>query len=414
MFTTSTGGGGTDFASFYFSDFKVIGNASATQQFFTVPTLALGCAAIAERVHVEDVVDIVKTQGQDVDFTFRDCVLDPKTTSAKFWNATGPGGELTWDHVQGNLPSGTFTVISGGPSFDVAYSYIGGPPASLYTIDVQDINWVAFFLGANAESFNVNVNAAISTITSCHFQLVTINVDTTLFFCTNSWFSGSKDGTSQQLVLNGVAGIGKMNVSNCMFDASGASATRGIDVVNISDVDISGCTFLSHSSEGIRATGSSTLTVTGCRFTETVPVNETASTVVGRYTGNTGFSNSTIAGGDSVVEGVRRKDVVGGSTTDAFVDQFTHVNAKGLTGGGSIKNTGGSNTMTVRITAIDAFGTSDTSDTDVLPGGALTWSMADAVGTSLPQFVSYKVSVKSTSAGNATTFTLHHATAGAY
>jgi hypothetical protein len=133
-----------------------------------------------------------------------------------------------------------------------------------------------------------------------------------------------------------------------------------------------------------------------------------------RYTGNTEFSASVILGADCVVEGVRRKDVVGGATTDPFVDQFTHENAKGLTGGGSIKNTGVTDSLTVRLTATDVYGTTDTQDTIVPPSASATWSIANAVGTALPPFVSYKVSVKSTTPGSPTAFMLHHATGGAY
>lgn len=414
LFQTPAGGGGTVFASYKFQQFKVVGTSVVGQAFLQAPPAALGSTSICEDLHIDSVQMIVQTNGQDVEVTFRDCTLNPTTASASFWNGAGPGGELTWDHVQSQLPvAGSAIAIAGGPSWDVINSYLGGP-AGFSTITVQDINWVAFFLGKNGDKLQVTVNAAISTIVSCQFIGVTLNIDTTLFFFSNSWMSGAATGALNQLNLSGVGAIGNMNVSGVNFDASGAAAAVGIVMGTVSNIDIHGCQFEGHTTAGIQASIATTLSVTGCRFVESVPLAELDPSVVGRYTGNVGFTGSVIVGPDSVVEEVRRKEVTGGATVDALTPVFTHLNAKGLTGAGSIKNTGGVNSLVVRRTATDGYGVTDFVENTVLPGASLVWILDAAIGTALPCFVSFTVSVRSASAGNPTTFDLRHSSAGAY
>lgn len=328
LFDTAAGGGGTTFASYTFRAFKVIGTSTAGQGFINVPVGALGAGVLCEEIHVEDVQDVIQSVNQDIDVTFRDCTLNPKTATASLWHASGPGGELNWDHVNANLPvSGSANAITGGPTWNVSYSYLGGGggPSSF---TVQNINWVVFFLGKNNDRADVSINAAIATITSCEFIGVTLNVNTTLFFCTNSWFSGSSNGVTGQVVLNGVGGEGNSVITGTTFDASGAAAGRGLDLVDVADVDISGCQFLGHTNEGLRASGSSAFSVTGCRFTETVPVNETVNTVSGQYSGNQGFTGSIITGTTSTVDGRRVRTVTGDTTLD-ILDETVLVDATG-------------------------------------------------------------------------------------
>jgi len=413
LFDTAAGGGGTVFASYKFRDFQVLGTQVAGQGFLNMPVAALGSSVVCEKLNIDDVVDIVKTNGQDSDVTFRDCILRPQTASASFWHGAGPGGELFWDHVDGHLPvSGSANAITGGPSWNVAYSYVGGGGGPS-TFNVKDINWVAFFLGKDADKATVTVTSAISTIVSCQFIGVSLIIDTTLLFVSNSWFSGSSTGTNQQIKVNGGGGAGDVAISGVNFDASGAAADMGVDLTGVTNIDISGCQFEGHSTAGINASGTSTLSVTGCRFSETVPVNEAASTVTGRYTGNVGFTGSVILGPDSVVEESRRKDVTAGATTDAFVTQFTHENAKGLLGIGTISNTG-ANSMDVRESVTDAFGTTTSVTTTVLSGNSLMLDEQVNINTAFPPYLSYAVAVKSTAVGVPTTFDLHHASHGAY
>ena len=85
----------------------------------------------------------------------------------------------------------------------------------------------------------------------------------------------------------------------------------------------------------------------------------------------------------------------------------------GLAGAGSIKNTGVTNTLTVRRTVTDGYGVIDFQEDDVLPGATLTWPLDTAIGTALPEFVAFTVSVKSKVAGNSTTFSIRHTSHGA-
>lgn len=411
LFDTAAGGGGTVFASYVFKGFKVIGTSVVGQGFLNMPVGVLGSHSLCESLHVLDVASIVQTAGQDSTVVFRDCVLSPTTATASFWRGSSSGGDLTWENVQGDVPlAGTPSAITGGPEWNVSYSYVGGggTPSSYV---VQNINWVVFFLGRNTEKSDVTINGAISTIASCQFIGVTLHVNTQLFFCTNSWFSQSAGvAPTPQIEINGSIGTANANIHGCTFDANGAS-TRGIDCVDVQKVAISGCQFDGHSSEGIRITGTSTVSVSGCKFVETVPVNETASTVEGEYSGNTGFDGSVIVGVNSVVEDARLSSVTG-ATVDGFVTLFIHENPKGLMGIGTAKNTGGVNSMDIRETVTDVFGTTSSVTTPVAAGGTLMLDEQVNIGTAVPSYVSYEVAVRSTVAGNPTTFDVRHTSHG--
>lgn len=413
LFQTPSGGGGATFASYKFVGFKVVGTSVLGQTFIQAPPAALGSSIIGENLQIDSVQMIVQTNGQSVDVTFRDCTLNPTTASASMWNGASAGGELTWSNVQGQLPvAGSAIAIAGGPTWNVTNSYLGGGGGPS-TFVVQDINWVAFFLGKNADKATVTVSAAISTFTSCQFIGVSLIINTTLLFGSNSWFSGSSTGANAQLTLNGVAGIGNMELTGVNFDASGAAASNGVIVGGVTNVDITGCQFEGHTTDGIHITGTSTLSVTGCRFSETVPVNEVTTTVTGRYTGNDGFANSVIQGANSVVEGMRRFDNSTGLTTDLYVTQFTHQNIKGLLGIGTIVNTSGANSLDIAINTASPFGLGSGGPFTLTAGNSLMLSEQINIGGNFPPYTSYSVAVRSTTSGSPTGFALHHGSQGA-
>lgn len=124
-------------------------------------------------------------------------------------------------------------------------------------------------------------------------------------------------------------------------------------------------------------------------------------------------STGLLAASNSVVNGVRRHDETGTSTTDAYAVLMAHSGPKGLAGSGSIKNVGVTNSLTIKLKGTDSYGTTDEQTYDVLPGASLNWSVDDPLGTALPPFVLYQIEVKSTSAGNPTTFDFRHASVGA-
>jgi hypothetical protein len=280
----------------------------------------------------------------------------------------------------------------------VTDSYIGGPGASFYACG--KIVWQTFRLD-NAE---VTVSAGDSRIDECDFVNAGIIFTDARNVVGDSVFSGGSPSTFLALQFGGVGNVVAGNAFN------GGVATAIDILAAATETVISGNRFFPSYTTCV-TNASSNAVVSG---NSGIQVIESGAANNNRYTGNTEFSASVILGADSVVEGVRRKDVVGGATVDAYVSQFTHENTKGLTGGGSIKNTGGSNSLTIRLTATDAYGTTDTQETPVPASGAATWSIANAVGTALPPFISYAVAVKSTTPGLPTTFTLHHATSGAY
>ena len=108
-----------------------------------------------------------------------------------------------------------------------------------------------------------------------------------------------------------------------------------------------------------------------------------------------------------------------GATTDAFVtikltlsglgtsDTGLRVNPMGLIGQGTIKNAG-ANSMNVRETVTDLFGVTSSVTTPVAAGNDLLLSMAVNIGTARPPYKEYKIEVKSTTAGNPTTYNYRH------
>jgi len=211
------------------------------------------------------------------------------------------------------------------------------------------------------------------------------------------------------LVFSGVIGNAEGCVIGCTF-ASVAPAGVFIDLDAASTgIVISGNIFDTAGLASVRIANTSNV-VSGnahCTVTETGAANSN------RYTGNTGFSGSVIIGPDSIVEGWRRKDATAVATVDGLTLVFSHHNEKALDGSGSIKNTGGANTLTVRRSVTDAYGTSATQDDDVLPGASLNWRVDEAIGTALPPYETFSVSVRSTVAGMSTTYSLRHASVGA-
>jgi hypothetical protein len=330
-----------------------------------------------------------------------------------------PGQGTTTMHYGGThiLPIGIPTYIIDGPGDHILYNGFGA-----VAVDAAgNLRGGGFLNSPDLDISNANVGgefgASVGAIVAFRMECLGWTGGANAFLV-NSGYSRITCSVFNDIALTiaGVAFIG----SNLSLGTAHASPDRWIDIQATADLaTFIGCTFGGSINEQIR-TAASNGQFSSLNFNATggeKTIHETGSANNNRIHGCQGFTSGggpVIIGPDTVVEGVRRKDVVGGTTTDSFVDQFTHLNDKGLAGAGSIKNTGGSNTLTIRITATDAYGTTDTQVADVLPGAATAWSMLNAVGTALPTYVSYAVGVKSTSSGNSTAFTLHHATTGAY
>jgi len=83
------------------------------------------------------------------------------------------------------------------------------------------------------------------------------------------------------------------------------------------------------------------------------------------------------------------------ATTAAFVEVLKAQNDRGLTGVGTIKNTGGVNALNVRETVTDKFGTTATVTTLVAAGVFKRLDLAPAVdiGAARVPYISYTVEV---------------------
>jgi len=127
-----------------------------------------------------------------------------------------------------------------------------------------------------------------------------------------------------------------------------------------------------------------------------VESNGTAWYIIGRYTASS-------AVGSLIYDGT-------GATVDALTVLFTHTEARGLGGMGSIKNTGGVNTLTIRRRVVDKFGNTTTQDDDVLPGAYFSWDVSETVGASGPPYTTFEVQVQSKVAGNSTNYEIHQLT----
>ncbi len=327
LFQTSAGSGGVEL-TLELEDFQVIGSSLVGQSLIDLPFPA---TILCQRISVDFVENIINNSGgTDTDATFRDCTLRVRTATASFWKSPSPGGELTWDHVDAHLPSsGTTMAITGGPVWNASYSYVGGG-GSPSTIVALTINFVQFFLGAEADSFDVTVGNVY--IVSSTLEGTTMHCSGSLNFIANTWWSGSKVPTPQkQLELTG-PGVAESITSlhGIYFDASGIPSTLGVDITTaMQNVLVDGCTFTGQTIAGIRAAAGSTLSVGNSRFIGVgVPVNELAASVVGTYSNNTDFTGSVIAGTTSTVDG-RRVRTIAVNTTLTISDETVLVDASG-------------------------------------------------------------------------------------
>jgi len=227
---------------------------------------------------------------------------------------------------------------------------------------------------------------------------------------------------------------GELNIIGCRFTNPGNLVERYIEAAD--SMYIAYCAFASMAAGathcGIHVTGPNNLIV-GCDFDSlwaAPPVKEEGVNAIANVyadciglNGNGGTASvyqatpslvsPTTFNGSALFSAT-------GNTTDAFVtvkmtlsglgtsDPGTRVNPSGLIGNGTIKNTG-ANSMEVRETVTDAFGTTSSATTTVTAGNDLLLSMAVNINTARPPYVSYMIEVKSTTPGNATSYNYKHA-----
>lgn len=173
---------------------------------------------------------------------------------------------------------------------------------------------------------------------------------------------------------------------------------------------ITGCVFMDSATAAIRIAGQA-ITVTGCVFDSTgahKTILEVSPADFNTYDNNTGTDG---AGGGLVTVGVSTRvegalySLSTGETTDAYVTLFTRINPNGLLGIGTIKNTDGANSLTVRETVTDAFGVTTSVETPVTFGNDYMLDVQTNFNTARPPYWSYAVAVKATTPGNQADYT---------
>lgn len=208
-----------------------------------------------------------------------------------------------------------------------------------------------------------------------------------------SWITACRfQGTAQVAALE-LNGCSDVVIEGCHF--SGAPAVQSLLLADTSRTAITGCTFRSNiTAKTIVETGTSdSNSVTGC-----VGINSgTGLTIIGPLTS---------------IAGATLYDKATSSTNALVAVVPTITNPKGLQGVGWIKNTDGANSIDVKESFTDAFGTTSTLTTTVTFGNTLQLSLGIAIGTGLPPYVSYKVEVIDTVAGNHATYVSHFTAQG--
>jgi hypothetical protein len=210
-----------------------------------------------------------------------------------------------------------------------------------------------------------------------------------------------------------IAESGSVFLAQCFFAQIFGVPNRYIDLpASALRSTVTGCTFVPAASEEVRTAGSD-LNLSGCVTSTGLPkVVENGS--LQRNTFEHINTSSTIIGRDTVVNGAKRYQTpVNAFTGDVYVTLFTHQNPKGLLGIGTIKNTDGANSLTVRETVTDAFGVTDAVETPVAAGAPYMLDPQTNFGTARPPYVSYAVAVKSTVPGSGATFAIQHMSQGA-
>jgi hypothetical protein len=237
----------------------------------------------------------------------------------------------------------------------------------------------------------IGFNVAYFSATNCVTSSAAITVTSACILV------GSYFGLTAPFTFN-AAGAAKSRIVGCHF--FGVAATRLIDIVVGADqITISGSVFEGFVSQAVRIASQLCTVVgnVGCN------VAEIGSADFNVYYGNRGFVNSAIIGVKSVIEGATRRSLTGGVTTGAFVQEVAMVNANGVGGIGTIKNTGGTS-LEVRESVVDLFGVSSSAITTVLSGNDYTLDPDVNFGTARPPYTTYTIEVRHP--GAATTYDL--------
>lgn len=102
-----------------------------------------------------------------------------------------------------------------------------------------------------------------------------------------------------------------------------------------------------------------------------------------------------------------------GSTTNSNTVVSTFASSKGVLGVATVRNTGSTNSLTVRVEVSDAFSTVANQETNLTPGASLLLNLANPVGAAVPPYLSYTVLVRSSTTDAHTTYSIRATTSPA-
>ncbi len=429
-----------------FRDFQVKGNGVAAQELLAYQEANSNAWVRFERVNVYGtLVDILDIQNYDQTFartlrvTFEDCTIYPVagTIAGELVKSVNAAGDFTGavlvafrDCVLNNefdlaafgdgwamdaavdlALFGTVGIISAGCAMnglhvdDCKLSILGGDvtvwgTVSTFTDDISNSIIFGFDFGSGLGSRLIYKaaflpNTYVGTVFSVTGVRIEGGADPALF--TGCYFPGAAT-TDTAIDIDGRPFV---HIGECEFgDPFGSQVTQAVKLKDALDA-----------------------TIVGCHFNEsgaTKTVVETGTTNRTRIQACSGLQaggGMTIIGPDTVVEGAKRKDQTD-TTADAYATVVDEANPKGLKGVGTILNTDGANSLTVKETVTDAFGNTASLETPVAAGAPFLLDTLDAimsggVGTAYPSFKTYKLEVKSTTPGSPATYELHFTTLGA-
>jgi hypothetical protein len=205
-------------------------------------------------------------------------------------------------------------------------------------------------------------------------------------------------------------------IAACAFVQIFTTPDRYIDVAaGALRSAITGCTFVPATVEEIRTAGDH-LTVAASAGSPTLPrVTETGAADSNIF--NEVDPASTIIGPLTRVNDALCVDSTD-TTGDAYVTIAEFTNPKGLGGVGTIINTDGANSLTIKETVTDRFGNTAFLETAVPFGtpfllDTLSGFMSGGTGTGFPPYKTYKAEVKSTVVATPATYEFHFSGQGA-
>ena len=365
------------------------------------------------------------------------------TASQKGFHINDPGfyTELILDQVIiDNVDIGVYDESCSGLEFHSVAIYLADRDGVMHydsTTDLESTMWIdnCYFENINGTKKRGGIggggfanisNSRLDCGTGTTFTRAQI---TGTRFGADGTFTGSKKvsiGNSRGVEMSAIefrggayleVVTGPWSVSGLVWQAGTVPAVC-IDVLSGAGIGtITGAAFVDATTAAIRTASTTGVAITGCIFASTGVHNtvlETGSADLNSISGCSGLSGGggiTIIGASTIVNGA--KAITGsGSTSGSYVELFTHTNPKGLTGIGTIKNTGGSNDMQVKETVIDAYGVTDsTTVTTVGPMDDYLLDPQTDFGLARPPYVSYKVEIKHPT--SATTYSMRHTTEGA-